>query len=240
MLQSSLRRLVENRSTPRWHSWGRAPPSVSGLGVPRPRTGFCFFSRAMRTSEWVIGRRARHTGRRLRRSYIARATFLQGGADVRSKGALHSLVATLSLVALSTAPACAQVAPTPTPGTASGSGGEGGAIALLLIIVAAFIIVGVGVKLYDLRRKRESEAVQLQAQVSDALMREQLLAGVPIMATARTSLWRRSAATIEIAGQVPSLEVRDTALRIARGEAGRIRPDVEIEDRLAVVPRHAA
>ena len=159
---------------------------------------------------------------------------------MRSKGAFQSLVATLSLVALSTVQACAQAAPTPTPGTAGGSGGEGGAIALLLIIVAAFIIVALGVKLYDLRRKRESEAVQLQAQVSDALMREQLLSGVPIMATARSSLWRRSAATIEIAGQVPSPEIRDTALRIARSEAGRIRPDVQIEDRLAVVPSHAA
>jgi len=111
---------------------------------------------------------------------------------------------------------------------------------MALVIFALLVIVGVGVKLYDLRRRRESEAVQLQAQISDALMRDQLLYGVPIMATARAPFWRRSPATIEIAGQVPSPQARETALRIVRAEASRIRPDVQIEDRLAVVPRHAA
>jgi hypothetical protein len=159
---------------------------------------------------------------------------------VRSKEALQSLLATLSLVVLSAVQAWAQAAPTPTPGTTPGSGGGGSAIGLVLVIVAVLIILGVGVKLYDVRRKKESEAVQLQAQISDALMREQVLAGVPIIATARTSLWRRSPATIEIAGQVPSPQARDTALRIARSEAGRIRSDFQIEDRLAIVPHHAA
>jgi hypothetical protein len=67
-----------------------------------------------------------------------------------------------------------------------------------------------------------------------------LLLGVPIIATARAPLWRGSPATIEVAGQVPSPQARETALRIVRAEASRIRADVQIEDRLAVVPRHAA
>jgi hypothetical protein len=71
-------------------------------------------------------------------------------------------------------------------------------------------------------------------------MRERLLYGVPIMATARTSLWRRSPATIEIAGRVPSPQARETALRIARTEALRIRSDFQIEDRVAVVPAQTA
>ena len=158
---------------------------------------------------------------------------------MRSKGPLQSSVASLSLL-LSAAQAWAQAAPTPTPGTTTGSDGGGSVLAMVLVIVAALVIVGVGVKLYDLRRKRESEAVQLQAQIADALMREQLLSGVPVMATARTSLWKRSPATIEIAGRVPSPQARDTALRIARSEAGRIRSDVQIEDRIDVVPHHAA
>jgi hypothetical protein len=159
---------------------------------------------------------------------------------VRSRGALQSLVAAHSLLVLSAVQAWAQAAPTPSPGSTPGSGGGGSPVAMVLVIVAALVIVGIGVKLYDLRRKRESEAVQLQAQISDALLREQLLFGVPIMATARTSLWRRSPATIEVAGQVPSPQVRETALRIVRAEAGRIRSDFQIEDRLAVVPPHAA
>lgn len=108
------------------------------------------------------------------------------------------------------------------------------------VIVAALLIIGVGVKLYDLRRRRESEAVHLQAQISDALMREQLPFGVPIIAMARSSLWRGSPATIEVAGQVPSLQARETALRIVRAAAGRIRSDFQIEDHIAVVPHHAA
>jgi hypothetical protein len=156
---------------------------------------------------------------------------------VRSNGTVQSLVAILFLLVLSAVQAWAQATPTPTPGTAPGSGGGGSALALVLVVVAALVIVGIGVKLYDLRRTRESEAVQLQAQISDALMREQLLYGVPIMATARTTLWRRSPATIEIAGQVPSPQARETALRITRAEAVRVRPDFRIEDRIAVVPR---
>jgi hypothetical protein len=159
---------------------------------------------------------------------------------VRPRKALQSFVATLSLLLLSAVQTWAQAAPTPPLGTAPASGGGGSPVALILVIVAALVIVAIGVKLYDLRRKRESEAVQLQAQISDALMREQLLLGIPIMATARTSLWRRSPPTIEVAGQVPSPQVRETALRIVRTEAGRVRSDFQIEDRIAVVPPHAA
>jgi hypothetical protein len=156
---------------------------------------------------------------------------------VRPK-ALQSLVATLSLLVVSAVQAWAQAAPTPTPGAASGGGGS--ALALILVIVGLFVIIGVGVKLYDLRRKRELEAVQLQAQISDALMRDQLLYGVPLTATARTSFWRRSPATIEVAGRVTSPQARETALRIVRAEAARIRSDFQIEDRISVVPPHAA
>jgi len=155
---------------------------------------------------------------------------------VRSRGALQSLIAALSLLVLSAVQAWAQTAATPSPG----SGGEASPIAMVLAILAVLVILGAGVKLYDLRRKRESEAVQLQAQISDALLREQLLFGLPIMATARTSLWRRSPPTIEVAGPVPTPQAREMVLRIVRTEAGRIRSDFQIEDRLAVVPPHAA
>ena len=155
---------------------------------------------------------------------------------MRPRGTLQSLVVTLSLLMVCSVRAWAQAAPTPSPG----GGDRAGLVGMIVVILVALVIVGVVVKLYDLRRRRESEAVQLQAQVSDALMREQLLLGVPIMATARAPLWRRSPPTIEVAGQVPSPQARETALRIVRAEASRIRADVEIEDRLAVVPPHAA
>jgi hypothetical protein len=71
-------------------------------------------------------------------------------------------------------------------------------------------------------------------------MREQSLFGLPIITMARPPLWRGSPATIEVAGQVPSPQARETTLRIVRAEAGRIRSDFQIEDRLAVVPPRAA
>jgi len=111
---------------------------------------------------------------------------------------------------------------------------------MVVFVLGVLVIVGVGVKLYDLRRRRQSEAVWLQVQISDALMREQSLFGLPIITMARAPLWRGSPATIEVAGQVPSPQARETALRIVRAEAGRIRSDFQIEDRLAVVPPRAA
>ena len=39
--------------------------------------------------------------------------------------------------------------------------------------MAPYVIIGIGVKLYDLKRKREAESVHLQAQISDALLRDQ-------------------------------------------------------------------
>ena len=159
---------------------------------------------------------------------------------MRPRGTRQSPVATLSLLAMSAVQAWAQPAPTSSPGRPPGSGGEASPVAMVLVFVAALVIIGIGVKFYDLRRKRKSEAVHLQAQISDACMREQLLFGVPIMATARTSLWRHSPATIEVAGQVPSPEARETALRIVRIEAKQVWSDFQIEDRIAVVPPRAA
>jgi hypothetical protein len=142
--------------------------------------------------------------------------------------------------------AWAQAVPPPAPPSASTSSppaGEAssaaGATAVVVVIVGLLVLVGVAVKVYDLKRKRESEAVHLQAQVSDALLREQALFGLPITPTAHVPMWKGSPATIELSGQVPTQEARETALRIVRSEALRVRPDVEIDERLAVVPSMA-
>ena len=95
------------------------------------------------------------------------------------------------------------------------------------------------VKLYDLTRKREAEAVHLQAQISDALPREPALFAVPVTATADVPLWSGTPATIVLSGQVPSRELHDAVLRIVRQESARIRPDVVITDRIVVDPSMA-
>ena len=43
------------------------------------------------------------------------------------------------------------------------------ALALMGVLL---LVVGIGVKIWDYKRKREAEAVQLQSQISDALLRE--------------------------------------------------------------------
>jgi hypothetical protein len=106
----------------------------------------------------------------------------------------------------------------------------------LLGLVAAFVVVLVIVaKGLDLKRKRETEAVLLQAQVSDALLRETRLGELSVTPTARVPFWSGSPATIELAGWVPTSDLHEAVLRLARSEAMRVRQDVVVEDRIAVV-----
>ncbi len=130
-------------------------------------------------------------------------------------------------------------APPPTPATPAPAGGALWAIG---IIIALLVVVGLAVKLFDLRRKREAEAVQLQAQISDALLRDPAFFGLPVVANADVPL-TGGPARIEIVGQVPNEAIREAVLRLAHHEASRIRADFTIEDRLAVAPtleRHVA
>jgi hypothetical protein len=132
--------------------------------------------------------------------------------------------------------------PTTAPATgmapAAGATSSGGSAALgFLVILGLLVIVGVAVKIYDRKRKRDAEAVHLQAQVSDALMRDARLAGFVLTPTAHVPTWGSGPAKIEISGEVSDPAMRDLVVRVAREEAARLRPDVQIEDRLSV--RHA-
>lgn len=60
-------------------------------------------------------------------------------------------------------------------------------VATMLLVV---VLLGVAVKLYDLKRKREDEAVAAQARISDALLMDANLAGLPLTPTAHLPLWR--------------------------------------------------
>jgi hypothetical protein len=150
------------------------------------------------------------------------------------------LLAGIALLTLAVGIAAAQSAGTPAPPvtapTATPSGGTSGTVVAIVLVVALLALVVVGGKLLDLRRRREAEAVHLQAQVSDALLREASLAGLPATPVAHIPAWRGTPATLVVSGHVPSQEIHDLALRIAQQEAARIRPDVVVEDRLAVEP----
>jgi hypothetical protein len=108
-------------------------------------------------------------------------------------------------------------------------------VATMLLVV---VLLGVAVKLYDLKRKREEEAVAAQARVSDALLMDSTLAGLPLTPTAHLPLWKGSPLVVEIKGAVPRAELRDAAVDLAKREMGRSRSDFRIEDHIAV--DHAA
>jgi hypothetical protein len=131
-------------------------------------------------------------------------------------------------------------APPATPAVpGSGSAASGGSMAAagFLVVLGLLVLVGVAVKLYDRKRKRDAEAVHLQAQVSDALMRDAGLAGLLLTPTAEL---RGGEAVVDIAGDVPDDAARETALRIAREEATRVRPDVRVVDKIRVREAHVA
>ena len=128
-------------------------------------------------------------------------------------------------------PSQTPIAPMPGAATATESGGW---IVAAVLVVGLLVVIGALVKVYDLRRTRETEAVHIQAQISDALLRDPNLFGLPVAATAYAPFWSGTPVTVELTGEVPDLNVRESVRRIARSEAQRIRPDVEILDHLTV------
>ena len=145
----------------------------------------------------------------------------------------------LAAVATFVTEALAQVSPaappTPSPAAAPAATGDNSGILLALGLMAAIlVIVGIGVKIWDRRRKREAEAVHLQSQLSDALLREADFFGLSITPTV-TSV-SGGAPRVEVSGRAPSPTVRDAALRIVRDECQRTGHTCEIVDHVEVAP----
>jgi len=104
---------------------------------------------------------------------------------------------------------------------------------LLAVVVAAIIVVA---RFVSVRRKRITDVLILQSQLSDAVAREPLLQGLRINPRAHVSGWRKSQVTVEVAGEVPTSELREQAMKIVGAEAWRLRPDVNTVDHLLIVP----
>jgi hypothetical protein len=118
--------------------------------------------------------------------------------------------------------------------TATDSAGGSSAAILVLLVIGLLVIIGIGVKLYDLKRKREVEAVHLQARVSDALMREPELINLAVTPTASVPWWSGTPARLEVTGRVPEAQMREQVLRLVEREAQQVRSDVTVVDRLQV------
>jgi len=122
--------------------------------------------------------------------------------------------------------------PQAAPQTAMG--GMAPTLTVFLLLFGLLVIVGVGVKMYDLKRKRDAEAVHLQAQVSDALLRDPALFGLAVTPNAHVPWWSGTPARLDVVGRVPTVEAHARALRVIEEEARSLRSDVEIVDRLDV------
>ena len=109
-----------------------------------------------------------------------------------------------------------------------------GAAALVAVAVVLLLAIVVGVKLCNAKRKREGDALMVQARISDALLRD--FVTFPITAVASGSVWRRSPLVLAIRGSVPTPELREAVMRLVGQELSRHHPGVRAEDRLVVDP----
>ena len=128
--------------------------------------------------------------------------------------------------------------PTPLAAVTPGSTPDFGAVDAGLVPIAAVVllvlIVWSAVKLYDRSRKRDEEAVALQAKISDALMVEPSLSGLPLTPTVRMSLWRHDPVMIELSGSVPRPALRQAAIDVVLREVESIGKSCALQDRIAV------
>ncbi len=127
----------------------------------------------------------------------------------------------------------------PGAGRAAASG-DSHALAFLGVIIALVVIIALLARWSSLRSRRETEAVQLEAQIADALLRERALINLGVLPKVHVPFWRGSPATVEMSGHVPSPELREEVLRVAEREAIRLRPDARVYDRLAVTASREA
>lgn len=106
-------------------------------------------------------------------------------------------------------------------------------------ILAVLVILGALIKMLDLKRKRDGEAIVVQARISDAVLRDPRLFSLPITPTARVPLWKGSPVTVELGGHVPSEDLRQAAIHLVEREASQLGPDIRIEPKIGVEPTMA-
>jgi hypothetical protein len=116
-----------------------------------------------------------------------------------------------------------------------------GAAAFVAVVLVMILAIGAAIKLYDLKRKRDDEALSAQSLLSEALLRE--FGSLPITASVSGSSWRRPF-VLAIRGSVSTTELREAIMQGAARELSRQYPTARVEDRLFVDPligkEHAA
>ena len=108
--------------------------------------------------------------------------------------------------------------------------------AVLTSLLAVLVVLVALVKMLDLKRRRDSEAIVVQARISDAILRDPRLFSLPITPTAHVPLWKGSPVTLEVAGHVPSEDLRQAAVNLVEREASQLGPEIHIESKLGIEP----
>jgi hypothetical protein len=118
----------------------------------------------------------------------------------------------------------------------------------MLVAVAVVLVIGVavawGVIVLERRNRREQRSERIQQAIGEALAAEPLLGDASILPVA--GFPAGTAPTLELTGYVPSAEARARAVRIAEAQLRRLRPGMQVIDRLGVLPsladrrRHSA
>ncbi len=108
------------------------------------------------------------------------------------------------------------------------------------VLAGVAIVVAAGILLLEAQRRRDQRAADFQNRLAEPIARELGAAGVSVLPTVRIPLWKAATrpAVIQIAGQVPSRELRDRVVQLVEREASRLRY-FRIEDRMRI-PRAPA
>ena len=108
----------------------------------------------------------------------------------------------------------------------------------MVVAVGVVLVIGVlvawGVTLLERRNRKELRAEGIQQAVGEALAREPSLVAASILPVA--GFPAGTPPTLELTGYVPSAEARARAVRIAERELRRLRPGMQVIDRLDVLP----
>jgi CheY-like chemotaxis protein len=109
-------------------------------------------------------------------------------------------------------------------------------VSLVIAILTMMALAGSILTLHHVRRNRDVAELLLQLRVHDGLLSDEWLAALPIALTVRLPLAPWSPAVVEITGRVPTPELRDGVVRLAKREVSRRRTRVQTAARIAIDP----
>ncbi len=153
------------------------------------------------------------------------------------------ITSVLALAAWPAGAGWAQIVVVPqVPSSATSDAAQSGVVTTAMVVgslLAVLVVLGALIKMLDLKRRRDGEAVVVQARISDAVLRDPRLFSLPITPTAHVPLWKGTPVTVEVSGQVPSEDLREVAIHLVEREATQLGPEVRVESKIGIEPAMA-